>query len=59
MKKLTSSPHRIVVRSQGRVTIPKELLKQAGLEPGDLLKVESRGPGVIVLVPQRRLKERE
>ncbi len=57
MKKPTPSPHRIVVRSQGRVTIPKELLEEAGLELGDELKIEAQGPGVIVLVPQRHPKD--
>ena len=42
----------VVVRSRGRVTIPSELLAAAGLKKGDVLKVESRGPGLIVLVPQ-------
>jgi AbrB family looped-hinge helix DNA binding protein len=49
----TGAPRRIVVPSRGRVTIPADLLAAAGLKPGDLLKVETRGPGLIALVPQR------
>jgi AbrB family looped-hinge helix DNA binding protein len=50
----TGTPRRVVIRSRGRVTIPADLLAAAGLKPGDVVKVENRGPGRIALVPKRQ-----
>jgi len=41
------------VSAKHQVTLPVEVLGQAGLKPGDVVKVDADGPGRIVLVRRR------
>lgn len=38
------------ISSKHQVTIPRDAFHDAGLQPGDRLQAEARGPGRIVLV---------
>jgi bifunctional DNA-binding transcriptional regulator/antitoxin component of YhaV-PrlF toxin-antitoxin module len=46
MKKVKS---KTTVSSKHQVTIPVDAFRSAGLEPGDVLKVEAEGAGRVVL----------
>ena len=39
-----------VISRKNQVTLPVEALRAAGLEPGDDVRVEARGPGRLELV---------
>jgi len=41
---------RIVVRSQGRIAIPKKIREQLGIDEGSILEVEVRGREVVLRV---------
>ena len=44
-----------LVSRKNQVTIPAEVMREAGLEPGDDLRVRSVGPGRIELVKGEEL----
>ncbi len=46
------------VSSKHQVTIPKGAFRTAGLEPGDVVKVEAEGPGRVVLTRVAELVNR-
>ncbi len=44
-----------VVSRKNQITIPAEVMREAGLEPGDDVRVRSAGPGRIELVKAEEL----
>ena len=49
--KTMSSPRRTTrVSSKHQVTIPRDAFVGAGLQPGDRLEAEARGPGAVLFV---------
>ena len=48
----TRRPGRSRISSKNQVTLPVDALRAAGLKPGDLLRIDARGPGELSLVRQ-------
>jgi AbrB family looped-hinge helix DNA binding protein len=48
-----------IVQSRGQITLPSEVRKQAGIEPGTVLIVRAVGPGSIRLIALPRLSPDE
>jgi AbrB family looped-hinge helix DNA binding protein len=46
-----------VVSRKNQITIPAEVMREAGLEPGDDVRVRTAGPGRIELVKTEELIE--
>jgi bifunctional DNA-binding transcriptional regulator/antitoxin component of YhaV-PrlF toxin-antitoxin module len=40
------------ISSKNQVTVPVEALRRAGLQPGDRVRIEARGPGELWLIRQ-------
>jgi bifunctional DNA-binding transcriptional regulator/antitoxin component of YhaV-PrlF toxin-antitoxin module len=43
-------PGRSRISSKNQVTLPVNVLRVAGLKPGDRVRIEARGPGELVLL---------
>jgi len=47
----------LVVDAEGRIVIPSEAIKRAGLHPGDQVEVEQRPDGLIIYHNRRAVFE--